>query len=343
MIKEGQIEKIVVYIILVLVLLIPAYFIFFNNNTPNCNDGTIEGGCSNIKPYLCINGTLIEKASVCGCLNSSEISNDLCLSVYQIAPKNITLNYTFMGKEGEINFTVYQGLYNYTSMLPRYINVSDDPTLLKFEQATIDDKEQREFLLPLVIAIENSATTKEDQARIAISIVQNIPFGNSTKTVNIGDIEIPYQRYPYEVLYDMEGDCNEKSELLVFLLQKIGYDAAFLYYAPENHAAVGIKCPPTESIPNSSYCFVETTGPSIITDDKNEYVGGISLTSAPYIVNISSGISLGNDLVEYRDAKTLQEIREASQKEGTINFIQYLQYQEIKTRYGLQTFPDYQF
>lgn len=338
MVEKRLVEMIIFYIILILILLIPSYFIFFNNKISLCNDGTIEGECSNIKPYLCINGTLTEKASICGCFNSSELSNDKCLSIYQIAPKNITLNYTLMGKEGEINFTVYQGLYNYTSILPRYLNVSDNPTLLKFEQKKIDNSEQRELLLPLVIAIENSAKTKEDQVRIAISIVQNIPFGNSTKTILIGDTEIPYQRYPYEVLYDMEGVCSEKSELLVFLLREIGYDTSFLYYAPENHEAVGIKCPPSESIPNSSYCFVETTGPSIITDDKNEYLGGISLTSIPYVVNVSSGISLGNNLVEYKDAKTFQVIRKAIQEYGAINFIQHLQYQAIKTRYGLPLF-----
>ena len=33
----------------------------------NCNDGTLDRICSVSKPYYCFNGTLIEKATLCGC------------------------------------------------------------------------------------------------------------------------------------------------------------------------------------------------------------------------------------------------------------------------------------
>jgi hypothetical protein len=284
-------------------------------------------------------GDLVEMASVCGCSNLSAVEGNKCLSQYKDGGKIVTLNYVLRGEKGKIGFIVYEGLYNYLGKIPRFMDFQENFTLLDFRLRMLDDENQRELLLPLVAEIQDITKNKEDQARIAISLVQNIPFGNSDKVVRFGDIVSEYQRYPYEVLYDNEGVCGEKSELIIFLLREIGYGAAFLYYPAENHEAVGIKCPKEYGVDDSEFCFVETTGPSIITDDKTEYITFAELKSSPQVLVASNnGLALGESEYEYFDAKNMIKIRESAKDDGIINYIEYLQYRILKSKYGLVSF-----
>ncbi len=320
-----------------LVLFLIFYFAFFINWEKTCNDGTLSNQCSAIKPYLCSKGVLVEKASICGC-NLSKIEGDKCTLSYQQEPKNISLNYILRGQRGEIDFVVYKKMYDYIAGLPKYIDTSRNPTLADFKLKMINERYQRELLLPLVVEIESLTKDKKDQARIAISIVQDIPFGTSNKTLNIGNTATEYQRYPYEVLYDMEGICSEKAALLVFLLREIGYGSSFLYYAAENHEAVGIKCQIEKSNFNG-YCFIETTAPSIITDDRTEYFGSVRhLNSTPEIIIASYGLFLDKNFYEYGDARDLISIRENLIKYGAINFIEHVKLQRLKKMYDLASF-----
>jgi len=199
-----------------------------------------------------------------------------------------------------------------------------------FKFKKIDEKEQRELLLGLVMKIKNLTLVKEDQMRIAVSLVQNIPYAESEKTFVTRNIISNYSRYPYDVLYDNAGICGEKSELLAFLLRELGYEVVFFYHAYENHEAVGIKCPLKESFNDTGYCFIETTGPSIITDNSIDYVGGIRLVSEPEVVLISTGDSLGVDLYEYKDANNMEKIRDS-----WISFSSSVKFNKLKKKYGL--------
>lgn len=330
-------KVIIFYLALVLILLIPSYFIFFRDKFIRCNDGTEHNECSKIQPYLCLDGTLIESPSICECAYTLVLnSSGACVNDYKINPKKITFNYTLNGKKGEINFTSYQGIYDYLSNLPRYINAKENLTLFDFKSKSVNEERQKALLLPLVIEIQNLAEDKDDQARIAISLVQNIPFGSSNKFFKIGSLDFEYYRYPYEVIYENQGVCGEKSALLAFLLKELGYGSAFLYYPKENHEAMGIKCPSEKGIDGAGYCFIETTGPSIITDNKTEYISSGKLDSTPEIIPISYGESFGEkNFYEYKDAAVLDKIRERERKYGTINFIQNMQFQSLKKRYGL--------
>ncbi len=328
-------------IIMALIFIVGAFFIF-RENIKICNDGTLYDVCSEIKPYFCSEGRLIKNATLCGC-GTLKIKDGDCFSGYQTEPKNITLNYVLRGEKGKINFTVYKNMSDYLSKLPRYLDSKDNPTLLDFKLRFVNEEQQKPLLLPLVVAIQEKTADKEDQARIAISIVQSIPFGSSNKTLQFVNDQTAYQRYPYEVLYDMQGICSEKSELLIFLLREIGYGAASLYYVAENHEAVGIACQKEKNFNGTEYCFIETTGPSIITDDKTEYFGLRKLGSTPEIYVISRGISLGKNVYEYKDAKTLMSIRGEMQRYGTINFLQHFQFQSLKKTYGLVDPNEYVF
>jgi len=334
--------------ILFTLLIFSIFLIVFSSKliVHTCNDETLYGECSKIKPYYCSDGSLIENASFCRCSTFSKLESNKCISDYQINPKEIALNYTLRGEKNQIHFTVYQKLYSYLSEIPRYnqYDPDEESILLNFKLKSLDNQEQRELLLPLVIMIQNLTSDKDDQARIAVSIIQNIPFGNSNKKIKFGGVSLDYFRYPYEVLYDMKGVCGEKSELLAFLLRELGYGSAFIYYPLENHEALGIQCPLKNSLNNSGYCFIETTGPSIISDYKTEYLGVEQLSSNPEIISLEGNSTFGkSNFYEYRDFKILDTIRFRMRNYGTINFIQHLQFQELKRKYGLDEFTAYIF
>lgn len=338
--KKKVFATILVGVISFLIILGGIFLIFYQRPALTCGDGTIYGACSLNQPYLCVNGTLVERASSCGCQNISFVDGETCFAEYKTGAKNISLNYTLNGVAGKIDFVVYKNLSNYLASLPRYLTSKGENavSLLDFRLKSLNEKNQRKLLIPLAVAIKNAAQNSDDQARIAISLVQNIPFGSSNKTRNFLGVEIEYYRYPYEVLYDMKGVCGEKSALLIFLLRELGYGTAFLYYAPENHEVTGIRCPVEKSLAETGYCFIETTGPSIITDSNTEYLEG-TLESFPQVMPISGNALFGEkNFYEYKDAKKLDSIREVSQEYGAINYIEHLQFAKLTKKYGLANF-----
>lgn len=302
-----------------------------------CGDGTPYDSCSLTKPYFCLNGKLIDYVSVCGCPDNFFKRDDYCISIYQTNPKEISLNYTLRGKSDSINFIFYGGFENYISKVPRSIHYSsgENSSRADFKLKAVNEEEQKKFLMPLVIKIQNITNNKEDQMRIAVSIVQNIPFGASNKTSTFGDYTVNYSRYPYEVLYDKQGICGEKTDLLIFLLKELGYETAFFYYPSYNHEAVGIKCPVKESLIESGYCFIETTGPSILTDNKMSYVGVGKLDATPEVYTISEGVSLGKNLYEYSDAKQLIRIRDIVEKNGWLGPLSDIVFKRLVEKYRL--------
>ncbi|HUW43927.1 MAG TPA: hypothetical protein VMV95_03140 [Bacillota bacterium] len=329
--KEVRYFLIMLLVIMILAL-VAIYVAYKSGKISVCNDGTFYDGCSLAKPYYCNNGTLIEKASICGCSNLTTKSEEICISKYQTNPKNIFLDYVLRGERGEISFVVYGGLYDYLSNVPRsiYYSGNETPSRADFKLKNMNEKEQRELLIPLVVKIQEITEDKKDQVRIAISMVQNIDYGFSNKTDSFIGKEINYSRYNYEVLYDGQGICGEKTTLLAFLLREMGYKASLFYYAEENHEALGIGCPFSKSFGRTGYCFVETTGPAILSDESIEYVGGITLDSEPEIMILSEGGSLGISLYEYKDARIIRRLRQ-----GKFVLSRDLKLKELQTKYGL--------
>jgi len=250
----------------------------------------------------------------------------------------VQLKYILRGEENSINFIVYKGMNDYVSELPKSIEYSgnETPSRADFKLKNINEENQRELLLPLVTEIQNLApNSKEDQVRIAISLVQKIPFGNSNKTTDFFSNSVNYSRYPYEVLYDYEGVCGEKSELLAFLLREMNYGVAFFYHQEENHESLGIKCPKKYSLDGSDYCFIETTGPSIMTDNEINYAQGLTLESEPEVILISDGNSLKSDLYEYKDSIEWKEIRKKVERGDLFNVLDSSKKEELELKYGL--------
>lgn len=335
--KRDILILVIYFIILAPIFLI--IFKFYNQKEEilTCGDGTLYGKCSLRKPYFCLDGSLVEKASVCNCSDILTQKGDLCVSKYQTDPKNTSLKYVLRGEEKEIDFVVYEGMVDYISKLPKsiYYSGGEEPSRQDFILRNINEEEQRELLLPLVTKIQNTVKGRDDQVRTAISLVQKIPFGSSGKLVELRSKQMNYSRYPYEVLYDMQGVCGEKSELLAFLLKEMGYNIVLFYHKLENHESLGIKCPVGYSLRDTGYCFVETSGPSIITNDQLKYVGGITLSSEPELILISDGDSLARDLYEYKDADSLIKINKIIEEKGKLSLVSTYKLEKLKKKYGL--------
>jgi hypothetical protein len=313
-------------------------FTNFPNQNPTCGDGSFYDTCSLTKPYFCEQGLLVKKASLCGCVKGFTKKGDSCISDYHEKPKNISLDYILNGQKSKIDFIIYEEMAHYLFELPRALlyKGGEKPSRVDFKLKDINEEIQREFLLPLVVDIQNRAKNKQDQMRIAVGLVQSIPFGASKEIINISqDYSVNYSRYSYEVIYDKEGVCGEKSKLLAFLLRELGYGVVVFYHQLENHESIGIKCPVRYSLGQSGYCFVETSGPAIISDDELDYVRGIKLRSSPEIMLISEGLSLGDDLREYDDAEQFQAIRE-SLKDRRLSSEEKDTYEQLIERYGLE-------
>ncbi len=311
-----------------------SYDDFFGDKT--CGDGTFYEQCSLRKPYYCSNGLLFERASVCGCPEGLNRNGELCPSEHQKNPIELDLKYTLRGDEGELKYTVYEGMSDYLLDLPKSIDYENEDSFSRvdFKLKAIEEPEQARLLESLVVEIQNTINDEMEQVRIAISIAQNLEWGWSNKTINFGGFNLNYSRYPYEVLLDTQGICQEKSELLAYLLKELGYGVAIFYNPTENHESVGIKCPIEESWHGTGYCFIETSGPSIITDSSLEYKGGLKLLSVPEVMFISEGKALEKGLPEYKDADKMMKIRSRLNGNG-FGLFDGFRFEGLKGKYGL--------
>ena len=68
----------------------------------------------------------------------------------------------------------------------------------------------------------------------------NIHYCVDEQSQGIG-FQREYMRFPDEVLYDKEGDCDCKSSLAAALLHELGYNVAIMISEKKAHAAVGVE------------------------------------------------------------------------------------------------------
>jgi hypothetical protein len=298
-----------------------------------CSDRTVYGDCSTDKPLYCLNGSLIKKASSCGCPLNEVVQGDDCVSKYETAPKEQTFSYVVKGDSNNIKFTVYAGLKDYLAGLPRYFYCDPAcPSDRELELRFLDQNEQKKYLINLVEIIKSQTSNSDEQARIAVSLVQKIPYDwEGFRTNDLND------RYPYEVLYDNKGVCGEKARLLAFILRDLGFGIVLFNYETESHMAVGIRCPSQYSYENSSYCFIEAAAPSIITDAERDYVGVGKLSSTPSMISINDGKSFDSVSEEYNDVQEWNRINKLSESSGgTLDSYNYYKWQTLVNKYGIE-------
>ncbi len=299
-----------------------------------CSDQTLEGQCSTTKPLYCKNGTLVNDSQECGCPPKEVPANGgkSCMSLFETNPKYIEYSYTLKGNSSTIGFIVYGGLNEYLANKSRFFDCNPTcPTEPQMVISPINDPDEKKYLDEMVSQIQYATSYPDDQARIAISLVQTMPFDWASFNSNSS-----LDRYPYQVLYDDTGICGEKAPLLAYLLRGLGYGTVLFDFTSQNHMAVGIKCPAQYSYLNSGYCFVESTTPSIITDSSESYVGAGKLDTTPLIIPVSNGKSFDTVSEEYNDSQTWQVI-EASANEtgGVVDPGTYAVWLSLVKKYGI--------
>ena len=246
-----------------------------------------------------------------------------------------TFKYYLRWQELYITTTVYKGLRDYLASLPRTFKCPPDClTQAEIYLRFINQEDQVNFTKDLVKMIEHAARNRDDRARIAISLVQHIPY-DYEKARSLSSL-----RYPYEVLYDEKGVCGEKSLLLALLLKRLGFGVVLLDYEAENHMAVGIKCPKEYSnylVDGIGYCFVETAKPTIVTHIPKSYTNIGELKSQPEVIFVSDGASFDGVFEEYKDAREWEYLLELMEKNNNVlDQYHYQRWQYLVQKYGLE-------
>lgn len=237
--------------------------------------------------------------------------------------------YTIRSLSQFLYYDTYDGVNTY--LQNRYPDRPTDfynvSTLETYYRDYVNDPVQKKYLDDLIDNIHDRSELPQERARIAISLVQHIPYKVTSRTY-----------YPYEVLYYDAGKCEDKSILLAYVLSHMGYGTALLLYYPEHHMALGLKCPKQFSVSKSGYCFVETTTPSIMTFNNGTYTGVGRLTSQPEIIRISDGNSFEQAEEEYTDARSLDGVLNSAIMNSTgiyLDTINYNQISYLNKKYGL--------
>ncbi|MDO9323886.1 MAG: transglutaminase-like domain-containing protein [Methanoregula sp.] len=232
-------------------------------------------------------------------------------------------DYVLDGRQGIVPLALSTKLYEmYLEKKPN--GYSDNES---YFLTYLNDRDQNRYFEALGDEIRKKTDNPDDQARIAISLVQHLPYLQ----------ESPH-RYPYEVLYDSSGVCCEKSILLVALLRELGFKSSVMYFIPENHMAVGISCPEPYDFKGSGYCLVQTTNAVIVTDDSRFRNYGENWSS-PEIIQTSDGRSFESVISEYSDARTwihLQSASKTARESGTmLSRADNIRWYQLQKKYDL--------
>jgi len=254
---------------------------------------------------------------------------------YATQPVNRTFSYCLRGQTGGIHLTLYGGVVKHMESIPRtvYSGEQDEYWDIMVDRL-IKDKVQDEYLTPLVEKIKNITDDPNDQLRIAVSLVQRIPYDwNAYRSSS------DYMKSPYEVLYYDKGVCSEKSFLLAYLLKKLGFGVILLDYEAENHMAVAVKCPLQYAnimYRDNGYCFIKTTRPAIITYIPDNYIGVGKLTSTPHMIFVSDGREFTGVREEYNDAREYKRLEVLARRNNNIlPEAEYNRWQYLVNKYCL--------
>ncbi|MDD4566407.1 hypothetical protein L21_1638 [Methanoculleus chikugoensis] len=262
-------------------------------------------------------GTAVTGTLEASGLSSPEVSDE----TLETGPKTINLAYVLRGKPGSIRFDAYRGVNDYLSTKYPASFRDDRDYWLQFVDESIQDR----YLKQLAENIRAAEPEPDNQVRAAISMVQQIPYADYSFDTAA--------KYPYHVLYHKDGDCDEKSLLLAYLLREMGYGVALFEFEQESHMALGIKAPDRYCYRDTGYAFIETTVPSIPTDAGGEYGDdGITMTSKPKVFVIAEGDSFEGIWREHADAVEWNKIRGMGPK---LDSYTYGRYRNLAQTYGM--------
>jgi hypothetical protein len=143
----------------------------------------------------------------------------------------------------------------------------------------LDNPAQREKVRTVANYIRQRITRAKyselDMVQFALDFVQapNIVYRIDEECESIEHVK-EYMRFPDEVLFDKEGDCDCKSSLMAAIFHELGYNVIIMLSQNLGHAAIGLECGKgwlnqikprklhtvMRTYNNKRYLFCETTG-----------------------------------------------------------------------------------
>lgn len=233
---------------------------------------------------------------------------------FKQSPKTTSFSYLINGNRESISFTTYGGLADYFSKKSHSYYSDPDKEVI---QPLLENDYQNDNLQPLIDAIRKKSNNPNDQAKIAISVVQHIPYNWNKFYGTSMD-----WYYPYETLHHNKGVCADKSLLLVYLLNKLGFDTVLFEFS--NHMTVGVKSSPDYDFYDTGYAFIETTRPTIITYIPDTYYGGFTISPNPHIIHLNGGEQVLDVSTEYRDAIKMKQLEARGQVLDQSHYAEWL-------------------
>jgi len=244
---------------------------------------------------------------------------------FETAPEYHSFPYYFNNERKTLSFTTYGGLNDYFATEDHSYRYDPDEEIIL---ELLRNRYQDDYLDPFIRKIEGLSSSRNEQAKIAISLVQHIPYNWAALSSVSSDFF-----YPYETLHRNRGVCCDKSILLAYLLDRLGFDVV-LFEWPGSHMALGVRCHERYDFYNTGYAFIEATRPTIITYVPDEYIDGFRISTPPHIVHVNDGGAWLGVSHEYTDAQELKRIEAIGSRE--VDRYNYTRWLTISIRYDLQ-------
>ena len=241
---------------------------------------------------------------------------------YRQSPKTTSFSYVIDGNRRFMSFTTYGGLSDYFSKKSHSYHYDPETGVIV---DLLENEVQNENMRPLIEMIRKQSDTSDDQAKIAISLVQRIPFNGNKYSRTATD-----WYYPYETVHNNKGSAADKSVLLAYLLNELGFETVLFEFS--NHIVVGVKSSSKYAFYDTGYAFIETTRPTIITYEPDTSYGGFSISQNPRIIHLSGGKRVLDVSAEYGDAMRMKQLEEMG---GSLNQSYRAELSKISDKYDL--------
>ncbi|MDN7025030.1 hypothetical protein FGU65_09040 [Methanoculleus sp. FWC-SCC1] len=178
---------------------------------------------------------------------------------------------------------VYAGAKQADKAIYLYEDFTKDEWLPLYYRAFVNDTHQRSFyadLLGELRAVRDREGLDDDRyLELLTAFVQTIPYRTDDRLIE--------PKFPIETFADGYGDCDDKSLLLAGILAREGYGTALLYFAEEQHMAVGVKASGC-NFSGTGYAYLEVTNGSYIGLPPQELADGTEIVSEPLVIPVGA-------------------------------------------------------
>jgi hypothetical protein len=162
-------------------------------------------------------------------------------------------DFNYVDKKFEYSISLFEELYNYSSDLKTQDCYFDESFYENKFFQDIYNNELMEIISNDFYKLKEEGFSTNEILEIATIFVQRINYGSDSSGFN---------RYPYETMYETEGNCLDKSIILINILKYLGYETYLIFGDSDDqgHAIVGVTCEEGNfEYNNKKICAIETT------------------------------------------------------------------------------------